>query len=280
MKIFSILNKIKKKISLYFTSEVDATFLDDLLDISSLNLEKKKRIIKNTYFMYPSELSKCLKLSYQKYIDNTLITGLSPSTKAGNIIDFGIEYAIKKLQSKNKKMFLIYKFPIRYIKKIRDDKIVIAGSADFVSKNAVIEIKSTMDKSLAPQESDMYQLGFYTKVLSEEFNKEFNAYLIYIYRNMFLKKIYELGKEDINRGFNIILNRALLLYSALKNKIKLEGEAGPWCSGCPMLKNCEIGHEYVKNVLKKDVDFVSKMATRDKTNTIEAYKKVLKKLPF
>lgn len=280
MKILSFLNKLKKKLSLYFTSEVDASFLNSLLEVSSINFEKKNRISDSTYFMYPSELSKCLKLAHHKYIDNTLITGLSPSTKAGNIIDFGVEYAIKKLQSKNKKIFLIYKFPIRYIKKVGNDTIVIAGSADFVSKNAVIEIKSTMDKSLSPQESDMYQLGFYTKVLSEEFNKEFNAYLIYIYRNMFLKRIYKLNNEDINRGFNIILTRALLLYSALKNKINLEGEAGPWCSGCPILKNCETGCKYVKNVLKKDIDFVSEMATIDRINIIEAYKKILKKLPF
>ncbi|MEM4772418.1 MAG: hypothetical protein QW648_00205 [Nanoarchaeales archaeon] len=280
MKIISFLNKLKKKISLYFTSEVDASFLNSLLEVSSINFEKKNRISNSTYFMYPSELSKCLKLAHYKYIDNTLMTGLSPSTKAGNIIDFGVEYAIKKLQSKNKKIFLIYKFPIRYIKKVGNDTIVIAGSADFVSKNAVIEIKSTMDKNLLPQDSDIYQLGFYTKVISEEFNKEFNAYLIYIYRNMFLKRIYTLSKEEIDMGFNKILTRALLLYSSLKNKIKLEGEAGPWCSGCPMLKECDVGSKYVKEVLKKDVDFVFERSIRDRIDALEAYKKVLGKLPF
>jgi len=266
--IFKFLRKLKKKLAIDFTRPINEEILAGLLEITSLNIYKQKREKgENVVFMFPSELSKCLRLVYFKYQQEKNIFGASPTFKAGNIIDAGVEKLITDFQKQKRVIYLLPKFPVRYIINIdKDKKIIISGSADFVSKNAIVEVKSSSKIQSKIYHSDILQAGFYAKTLSLEFNQHFDAYLVYIYRNLFFYKIYKLSQEEINEGFNTIIDNAKKLYHHLEKKTIPDPKPDFWCKGCPVLALCKEGQEFLEKVAKEDVTKALETIRQDHEN--------------
>jgi len=275
-----LLLKLKKHLAFWFSRPIDKETIEALMDVIAVNYKKSQRFVKNVIFVYPSELSKCLKITYHKYFDPTLIAGLNPSALAGNIVDEGVEASIKKHQKTVKKIYLIHKYPVHYSIKVEDKVVVLSGTIDFVANNAIIEIKSTNSPKLDLVDADKYQAGFYAKALSIEYKKPMKAFLVYIYRKLYLKKVYELSQKDIDEGFRYIVDRALKLYRHLRDKQEPDPSPGYWCSGCPLLDKCEHGQDFIKYVVKKDPKTYIEKQKEDRERFIKAYKKLFDQLPF
>jgi len=274
--ILKFLKKLKKKLAIDFTRPINEEILVGLLEVASLNIYKQKREKEdNIIFMFPSELSKCLRLAYFKYQQESDVLGISPSFRAGNIVDAGIEKLITDFQKQKGVVYLLPKFPVKYTINIdKNRKIIISGSVDFVSKNAIVEIKSNARIQSKIYQSDILQAGFYAKALSLEFNQKFDAYLVYIYRNLFFYKIYKLSEEEINESFNIIIENAKKLYQHLERKTIPEPKPDFWCKGCPVLALCKEGQEFLEKEAKEDVSKALETIKQDYEN----FKKILETL--
>lgn len=266
--ILKFLRKLKKKLAIDFTRPINEEILASLLEIVSLNIYKQKREKgENVIFMFPSELSKCLRLAYFKYQQENDTFGISPAFRAGNIIDAGIEKLITDFQKQKGVIYLLPKFPVKYTLNIdKNRRIVISGSVDFVSKNAIVEIKSSARLQSKIYPSDTLQAGFYAKALSLEFDQQFDAYLIYIYRNLFLYRIYKLSQEEIDEGFNTLIENAKKLYQHLERKTIPDPKPDFWCKGCPVLALCKEGQEFLEKVAKEDVTKVLETIKQDYEN--------------
>jgi len=276
--VLKFLKKLKKKLAIDFTRPINEEILASLLEVASLNIYKQKREKgDNIIFMFPSELSKCLRLAYFKYQQDSDIFGISPTFRAGNIVDAGMEKLITDFQKQKGVVYLLPKFPVRYTIDIdKNRKIIISGSIDFVSKNAIVEIKSSAKIQSKIYPSDILQAGFYAKALSLEFNQKFDAYLVYIYRNLFFYKIYKLSEEEINESFNTVIENAKKLYQHLERKTVPEPKPDFWCKGCLVLALCKEGQEFLEKVAKEDVSKALETIKQDYENfkkTLETLKK-------
>jgi CRISPR-associated exonuclease Cas4 len=117
--------------------------------------------------------------------------------------------------------------------KIGDFKLV--GRVDALKDDGenphLIEFKTVQEIPREPYENHILQIQVYLLMTGLE-----KGYLVYLARKDGRVKVFKVAKDK--KALKKVVERAYLLYRALKEKAPPPPEKGPWCNACPFTLTC------------------------------------------
>jgi len=117
--------------------------------------------------------------------------------------------------------------------KIGEFKLVgrIDALKDYGDDPHLIEFKTVREIPREPRKSDVLQVQAYLLMADVDI-----GYLVYLSRKDGRVKVFKITRDK--RALRKVIERAYILYKALKEKVPPPPERGPWCNTCPFVLTC------------------------------------------
>ena len=117
--------------------------------------------------------------------------------------------------------------------KIGEFKLVgrIDALKDYGDEPHLIEFKTVREIPSEPRKSDVLQVQAYLLMAGVD-----TGYLVYLSRKDGRVKVFKVTKDK--KALRKVIERAYILYKALKEKTPPPPERGPWCNTCPFALTC------------------------------------------
>jgi CRISPR-associated protein Cas4 len=168
--------------------------------------------------------SPCLRKAYYQRIKATVPTPTEFLKIVGNDVHLKLQDVLKEEG---------YEIEVGVSVKINDFKLV--GRVDALKDDGddphIIEFKTIQEIPQEPYESHVLQVQAYLLMTGLE-----KGYLVYLARKDGRVKVFKVHKDK--KALKRLVERAHILYKALKEKVPPPPERGPWCNTCPFTLTC------------------------------------------
>jgi CRISPR-associated protein Cas4 len=126
-----------------------------------------------------------------------------------------------------------YQIEVGVSVKIGDFKLVgrVDALKDDSDDSHLIEFKTVQEVPQEPYESHVLQAQAYLLMTGLE-----KGYLVYLARKDGRVKVFKIHKDK--KALKKLVERAYILYKALKEKVPPPPERGVWCNTCPFILTC------------------------------------------
>jgi CRISPR-associated protein Cas4 len=168
--------------------------------------------------------SPCLRKSYYQRIRVAAPTPIEFLKIIGNDIHLKLQDVLRNEG---------YQIEVGLSVKIGDFKLI--GRVDALKDDGenphLIEFKTVQEIPREPHESHVLQVQAYLLMTGLE-----KGYLVYLARKDGRVKVFKVVKDK--KALKKVVERAYILYNALKEKVPPPPEKGPWCNNCQFALTC------------------------------------------
>jgi CRISPR-associated protein Cas4 len=166
----------------------------------------------------------CLRKAYYQRIRATVPTPIEFLKIVGNDVHLKLQDVLREEG---------YQIEVGVSIKIGDFKLIgrVDALKDDGENTHLIEFKTVEEVPQEPYESHVLQVQAYLLMTGLE-----KGYLVYLARKDGRIKVFKIHKDK--KALKRLVERAYILYKALKEKVPPPPERGPWCNNCQFTLTC------------------------------------------